>query len=356
MSPVFTIGIPTFNRLHFLKEAVAAARWQTLAEIEIIISDNGSSDGTEGWCRSLKDPRIRYFRSDRNRGPSWNFKNCLEHATGTFFSWLQDDDVIFADFAGRAVSALEQEHADFYLATAIYSPATDVHNGAALYSPPVPMDWVGMKPKGLDAALVAVISLFVSIAIPPVIAFRTATLRGLPGAMTDSRVPLYAERLAIIEGTVKGKLLLAPHVAGVFRMHPQQMHKQLLQDAPAALREWHQFAELVDEVVRREGLDITTFSGFAATASTPLLESWYAVSRTRSRLTKVEQVVHDILAGELGRRGSRSVGDAMTSGRAGVEKLRRISRKLLPPIFSDAWRAMRARLSRGRRESSSTVR
>src|SRR5690606_4365233 len=62
-NPLVTICIPTFNRADtFLPKALAAACNQTYRNLEILVSDNASSDGTPELVRSMIDPRISYHR------------------------------------------------------------------------------------------------------------------------------------------------------------------------------------------------------------------------------------------------------------------------------------------------------
>jgi len=97
--PLVTIGIPTYNRAGgYLKEALASALNQTYANIEIIVSDNCSTDGTAALMRNYTDSRLRYTRHKENIGANNNFNYCLEQARGAYFLLLPDDDLIDEDF------------------------------------------------------------------------------------------------------------------------------------------------------------------------------------------------------------------------------------------------------------------
>ncbi|MCD4669855.1 MAG: glycosyltransferase family 2 protein [Actinomycetia bacterium] len=97
--PLVTIAIPTYNRAgSYLREALAGAMNQTYENIEIIVSDNCSSDNTEAFIKGISDRRIRYFRHKKNIGANNNFNYCLEQAKGDYFLLLQDDDMIDNDF------------------------------------------------------------------------------------------------------------------------------------------------------------------------------------------------------------------------------------------------------------------
>jgi glycosyltransferase involved in cell wall biosynthesis len=94
-----TIGIPTYNRADgYLKIALQCALSQTYSNIEVIVSDNCSSDGTQELVRSIHDPRLVYHRHEKNIGPANNFNFCLKQAKGHYFLLLSDDDMIDEDF------------------------------------------------------------------------------------------------------------------------------------------------------------------------------------------------------------------------------------------------------------------
>jgi len=89
-----TIAIPTYNRKDYLRLAVESALAQTHKEIEILISDNASTDGTASYLRGLHDPRIVIIEQPTNLGMVGNFNACLTNARGEFFLMLSDDDVL----------------------------------------------------------------------------------------------------------------------------------------------------------------------------------------------------------------------------------------------------------------------
>lgn len=91
-----TVAIPTFNRLELLKRSVESALSQGYEDLEIIISDNASTDGTQKYLQGLSDPKIKVLLNAENLGMVANWDRCLNSATGTYFLLLSDDDA-FAD-------------------------------------------------------------------------------------------------------------------------------------------------------------------------------------------------------------------------------------------------------------------
>ncbi len=106
--PLVTIGIPTYNRAAGkLQGCIDRALAQTYQNIEVVVSDNCSSDHTQQLVESIDDPRLRYFRQATNIGPNNNFNFCLQQARGEYFLLFHDDDTIDTDFVEACVSALK---------------------------------------------------------------------------------------------------------------------------------------------------------------------------------------------------------------------------------------------------------
>ena len=92
--PLVSIGMPTYNRADLFREALALARAQDYPNLEIIVSDNHSTDDTERVAREVVavDPRVRYHRQPRNIGLHANLNFCLDQARGDLLSFFMDDD------------------------------------------------------------------------------------------------------------------------------------------------------------------------------------------------------------------------------------------------------------------------
>ncbi len=106
-----SIGMPVYNAQRHLRESLDSLLAQDHTELEIIVSDNASTDGTEAICRSYaeRDARIRYHRSDTNRGAVWNFNHVLELARGEYFMWAAHDDLRVPEYVSRCLGMLDNQ-------------------------------------------------------------------------------------------------------------------------------------------------------------------------------------------------------------------------------------------------------
>jgi glycosyltransferase involved in cell wall biosynthesis len=91
-SPLVAIGIPTYNRALYLRDAFQNALAQTYEKLEILVVDNASTDRTREILESFADSRIRYVRNAANLGMVGNFNPVLALSTGDYLTCLCDDD------------------------------------------------------------------------------------------------------------------------------------------------------------------------------------------------------------------------------------------------------------------------
>jgi glycosyltransferase involved in cell wall biosynthesis len=110
-SPSVSVCLPVFNGEKFVQEAIHSILTQTFEELELVITDNASTDATPDICKEFaaKDSRVRYFRGDVNRGLAWNFNRAFELATGQYLVWIGHDDLMAPDYVGRCVEGIEQD-------------------------------------------------------------------------------------------------------------------------------------------------------------------------------------------------------------------------------------------------------
>lgn len=116
-APKVSIGMPVYNGEPFLEEAIDSILSQTFEDFELIISDNASIDRTEEICAGYvaRDPRIRYFRQERNLGAAPNHNFTVQQARGLYFKWSAHDDIMEPGWLQRCVEILDR-HPEVQLA------------------------------------------------------------------------------------------------------------------------------------------------------------------------------------------------------------------------------------------------
>lgn len=109
--PRVTVGLPVYNGEAFLQAAVDSLLAQDFEDFELLIADNGSTDATEEIARRAvsADARVRYERSEDNRGAAWNFNRCVGLARGELFKWAAADDLAAPSFLSACLAALDAD-------------------------------------------------------------------------------------------------------------------------------------------------------------------------------------------------------------------------------------------------------
>jgi glycosyltransferase involved in cell wall biosynthesis len=110
-APYVSVGMPVYNGERYVAQAIESILSQTFQYFELIISDNASADATEQICREYgaRDRRVRYYRSDRNRGAAWNHNRVVELAKGEYFKWQCHDDYCDPTFLEKCLAVVRDD-------------------------------------------------------------------------------------------------------------------------------------------------------------------------------------------------------------------------------------------------------
>ena len=132
--PLVSIGVPVYNGENYLRRALESITNQTYKNLEILIADNASTDGTEAICREFaaKDDRIRYHRHPANLGASANHAFVLRFTTGKYFRVAAHDDEMAPTLVERCVEVLEADPKVVVAITRVLSIDDDSTPGAEI--------------------------------------------------------------------------------------------------------------------------------------------------------------------------------------------------------------------------------
>lgn len=107
--PLVSVGMFLYNEGRFVRESLQALQQQDYPNLEIIISDNCSTDDTADICRELiaGDDRVSFTRQERNIGAAANSIHVLERANGRYFMWASGHDLWSHNLVSECVCMLE---------------------------------------------------------------------------------------------------------------------------------------------------------------------------------------------------------------------------------------------------------
>lgn len=115
--PRVSVCIATYNRKDYLRQAIASVLKQSFSAFELIICDDGSTDGTAEYIESLDDARLRYIRHTENIGKSNNMRSGFAAAKGRYFIKFDDDDRLTPDYLERTVAVLDDQPSVDFVST-----------------------------------------------------------------------------------------------------------------------------------------------------------------------------------------------------------------------------------------------
>jgi glycosyltransferase involved in cell wall biosynthesis len=105
------VGLPVYNGEKYIAAAIESHLSQSFGDFDLVISDNGSTDATQEICRGFasQDERVKYFRSDTNRGILWNHRRVFEaiQNPNQYFRWAAADDIMEQGLLQAMVDILE---------------------------------------------------------------------------------------------------------------------------------------------------------------------------------------------------------------------------------------------------------
>lgn len=151
-TPLLSIGLPVYNGAKHLREAIDSLLAQDVEDLELVISDNASTDDTPRICAEYaeKDSRVRFTQTDVNIGAAANFNRVFELSGGDYFMWGSDDDIWSPRFARRCIDELDA-HPEAVSCTSNVEVIDDASH--ALSQQYLSMDTKGMPPEERAIAL-----------------------------------------------------------------------------------------------------------------------------------------------------------------------------------------------------------
>jgi glycosyltransferase involved in cell wall biosynthesis len=207
--PLVSIVIPTRNRLHYLKEAVASVHAQTLGDWQLLIIDDASEDETASWLESMTDPRIEVVQMQRHVHRAGARNRGLSEASGELVIFLDDDD----RFRSRALAVLARAlHRHGELAIACGGRIEFDDAGQHRRSPNVRRSQVrALWPEILGGW----------VAGTGQVMFRTEALREI-GGWDESLIAWQDVELLWRASRRLGPVFVDPYVVREYRKHPEQ--------------------------------------------------------------------------------------------------------------------------------------
>lgn len=114
-APLISIGMSVRNAERTLAEALQSILWQSCTDWELLVADDGSSDGSRAILEAVRDPRVRVFTGREQRGLAARLNELVASAQGPYFARMDADDIAFPERLARQLAYL-QAHPEVDLA------------------------------------------------------------------------------------------------------------------------------------------------------------------------------------------------------------------------------------------------
>jgi glycosyltransferase involved in cell wall biosynthesis len=108
--PKISVGFPVYNGEKYLPNSLPRLLRQDYLDFELVICDNASTDRTQEICLAFaaQDPRVRYFRNEKNVGLAANHNRTFELSRGQYFKWAAHDDDFPVNMLSGLVKVMDQ--------------------------------------------------------------------------------------------------------------------------------------------------------------------------------------------------------------------------------------------------------
>lgn len=208
-NPKVSIFLISYNQKNYIRDAVNSCLNQDYENIEIAISDDGSTDGTQDILRELyeKNPgKIKLKLHEKNQGILRNSNYALSMCSGDLIAFLGGDDVLYPTKISTQVREFELNERLVFC----YHPCHILKNGNIDQT-------IGDKRKDLVENFYGMISNFGAQVIPgpaPMVAAHAVPKNGF-----DSRIKTACDWLFFVEVCAKGDLIRVPKILAQYRKH-----------------------------------------------------------------------------------------------------------------------------------------
>ena len=106
--PRVSVVIASYNHEKYVAETIQSILDQTYQDFEIVITDDGSTDGTPREVKKFTDPRIKLFCLENNQGACVALRNCIDQANGQYIAVLNSDDAFLPRKLEKQVRFLDE--------------------------------------------------------------------------------------------------------------------------------------------------------------------------------------------------------------------------------------------------------
>jgi len=247
MSALISVVIPVFNGSPHIKDSLESVLQQTHANMEIVLVDGGSTDGSREWIFEQSDPRIRAKVMPHGISAAENWNAASHEASGEYIKLLCQDDILYPHALEQQLSELEAHpNASFAVARRDIVDA----RGKMIYRN---RGLRNMKPgpmTGMTALEISYLSGTNNLGEPVAILFRHEALDAVLN--WDDQRPFLLDLDLYTKALQTQSIVVSTNSIGAFRVSSSSWSTRLVEEQTNQLRAWqHEVAEILDPAPTR---------------------------------------------------------------------------------------------------------
>lgn len=227
-----SIVIPVFNGMPYLPEALTSALGQDYPNLEVVVIDNASSDGTTEYLEGLTDPRLRVVHRHQTQPAAANWTQAIEAARGSLIKLMCADDLIAPDAVSQQVSTLQAHPWSGLMAN-----RRAVMNGAGqVIKRQHGLDGLRGEVDGIEAIRSCLRSGTNLLGEPACLLFRANVIKS---AMPwEDRWPYMTDMATYAKALLSTSVVCDPRPLATFRISATSWSSELLKDQPKQFAGW----------------------------------------------------------------------------------------------------------------------
>lgn len=229
-----SIVIPVYNGMPYLPDALTSALGQDYPNLEVVVIDNASTDGTTEYLRGLNDPRLRLVHRELTQPAAANWTEAIHNARGDLVKLMCADDLITSDAITKQVELL-QSHPH----SGLVANRRAVMNGAGqVIKRQHGLDGLRGEVDGREAIRACLHAGTNLLGEPACLLFRADVVKA--GMPWEDRWPYMTDMATYAKALKTNSVVCDPDPLATFRISATSWSSELLKDQPKQFAGWRE--------------------------------------------------------------------------------------------------------------------
>jgi len=230
--PLVSIVIPVFNGMNYLPLSLESALEQDYPNLEVVVIDNASTDGTTEYLKGLAEPRLRVVYRARTQAAAANWSEAVNEAQGVLIKLMCADDVIARDALIKQVALLHS----CPRAGLVANRRAVINGDGRIVKRQHGLDGLRGEIDGLTAIRACLLAGTNLLGEPACLLFRADVIKEV--MPWEARWPYMTDMATYARALVKSSVVCDPEALATFRISSTSWSSSLLKEQPKQFAGW----------------------------------------------------------------------------------------------------------------------